>query len=85
VAIIDRRTGCFVRELNPAPCDPFMGVNLIHGAVIIIIIITTTTTVSTAKMMIQNTGMTEKLPGRSQAMFLNLQKGILSCELISML
>jgi hypothetical protein len=70
MAIIDRSTGCVVRELNPATCDPCMGVNLIQRAVIIIIIVTTTT------MIIQNTGMTEKLPGRFQDIFLNLQKAV---------
>lgn len=77
MAIIERRTSSVVRELNPAPCGPCLGVNLIHKAVIIIV---TTTTI-----IIQNTGMTDNLPGRTQAIFLNLRKDVLSCELISLL
>jgi len=77
MAIILRRTGSVVRQLNPAACDPCMGANLIQTAIIIII--------KTTTIIIQNTGMTNNLPGRSQAMFLNLQKDTLSCELISLL
>jgi hypothetical protein len=54
-----------------------MGDNLIHRAVII--------TVTTTTMLIQNTGMTDDLLGRSQAMFLNFQKDNLPCELVSLL
>jgi len=77
MAIIERRTGSVVRQLNAAVCDSRMAANLIHRAVIII--------VKTTTIIILNIGMTDNLPGRSQTTFLNLQKDILSCELISLL
>jgi hypothetical protein len=53
-----------------------MGANLTHGALIIIIIII---------IIIQETELTDDFTCRSKAVFLNLQKEIVSCELISLL